>query len=99
MLAKATVSTVLVVHPTKAKLSYHYDPKTKALKNTGNTALKTVAYGDCLKQPKGIAHKKCQQIIYLTPGKSTHYSGIDLTAAGSSLGYWSNEQLVSIPLD
>lgn len=98
VLAKATVSTVLVVHPNKIDVTYSYDKKQHRLTNTGNTSIKTVAYGNCIKQTDKNGHKKCQEILFLTPKKSAKYSVIDMGDKYSSLGYWLDNRFISIDI-
>lgn len=98
VLAKATVSTVLVVHPKNENITYKYDIKTNSLTNTGNRSIKTVAYGVCKKQPKGEKNKKCQETLYLMPGKTSTYSVIDMNNQYSALGYWKGDNYVPVTI-
>lgn len=96
VLAKATISTVLVVHPFKENLNYEFNKETKELKNTGNRSFKSVAYGRCAKQDDTEEKKMCQMILYVTPGKTAKYSQIDLDQPNSTLGVWNKDKLLPV---
>lgn len=89
--ASARIGTILVVAPRKADYRYQYANGT--LVNTGNTTLRILAYGPCLKPADG---KECKENYYLMPGKERRFTRVNVADKKGRVALWQGEQFVPV---
>ena len=92
--ASARVSTILVVSPRNINYSYRYD--NGKLTNTGNSTLRVIAYGPCLKPSKDNPENECKENYYLMPGRDRSFSAVDVAHKKGRVALWQAEQFISV---
>lgn len=88
----ARIGTILVVSPRLAKYDYTYLNGT--MKNKGNTTLRIISYGPCLKPEKN--KKECRENYFLMPGRERTFSQVDVADVKGRVALWQAEQFVSV---
>ncbi|HCH49250.1 MAG TPA: hypothetical protein DEV59_00860 [Proteus sp.] len=93
----ATISTILVVAPRQENFSYRFDKEKRVVYNTGNSAFRTVATGDCM--PNAVTrneNNRCNERYYVMPGLGVKLQQVDVQSKKATVGIWHKEDFIIV---
>lgn len=93
----AMISTILVVAPRQENFNYRFDKEKRVVYNTGNSAFRTVATGDCM--PDAVTkneNNRCSERYYVMPGLGVKLKQVDVQSKKATVGVWHNDDFIIV---
>lgn len=93
----AMISTILVVAPRQENFNYRFDKEKRVVYNTGNSAFRTVATGDCM--PDAVTkneNNRCSERYYVMPGLGVKLKQVDVQSKKATVGIWHNDDFIIV---
>lgn len=93
----AMISTILVVAPRQENFNYRFDKEKRVVYNTGNSAFRTVATGDCMSDAvTKNENNRCSERYYVMPGLGVKLKQVDVQSKKATVGVWHNDDFIIV---